>query len=74
MNYEIVRLEDGINYLILKEQEVEGSKYLYLVNVNDEEDFVIRKEVGDELIGLTEEEFDKVVRVIISEEIKELEE
>ena len=67
MNYEIVKLEDGINYLILNEQVIDNVKYLYLVNVNDEDDFAIRKEDGEDLVGLTEEEFDKVIKYIIKE-------
>lgn len=67
MNYEIVKLENGINYLILNEQVIDDDKYLYLVNVNDEDDFAIRKEEGEDLVGLTEEEFDKVIKYIIKE-------
>ena len=67
MSYEIVKLEDGINYLILNEQVIDNVKYLYLVNVNDEDDFAIRKEDGEDLVGLTEEEFDKVIKYIIKE-------
>jgi len=67
MSYEIVKLEDGINYLILNEQVIDNVKYLYLVNVNDEDDFAIRKVDGEDLVGLTEEEFDKVIKHIIKE-------
>lgn len=67
MNYELVKLENDINYLIINEQTIDNVKYLYLVNVNDENDFAIRKEIGNELIGLTEEEFAKVIEYTIKE-------
>lgn len=62
MEYEVVKLEDNIDYLLLKEQLIDNINYLYLVNSNNSEDFVIRKEINDEYIGLdSEEEFNKVI-------------
>lgn len=34
---------DGVEYYLLRELEIHGVNYLYLSNVNDENDFVIRK-------------------------------
>ena len=69
--YEIVKLENGIDYLLLTEEIIDGVNYLYLVNTNDENDFVIRKEVNDEYVGLTEEEFDKLINNLIDKVMNE---
>ena len=69
--YEIVKLENGIDYLLLTKEIIDGVNYLYLVNTNDENDFVIRKEVNDEYVGLTEEEFDKVINNLIDKVMNE---
>ena len=42
--YEIVTLENGKDYAIVKETD----KYVYLVNPNDENDFCIRKTIVKE--------------------------
>ena len=69
-----VVLENDINYLILKEIDNNGSKYVYLSNENDPEDFCIRKSIieNDEefLIGLSsKEEFDKALLLFSKEMI-----
>lgn len=51
-----VTLEDGKICAILNELEIENTKYVYLVNTEERTDFVIRKRIGNELIGLTDEE------------------
>lgn len=52
----IVTLEDGKICAILNELEIDKTKYVYLVNVEDRTDYVIRKMIGNELVGLTDED------------------
>jgi hypothetical protein len=51
-----VTLEDGKICAILNELEIDKTKYVYLVNVEDRTDYVIRKMIGNELVGLTDED------------------
>ena len=72
MEINTVVLEDNIRYFILKEIENEENRYVYLVNVDDAEDFCIRKikeENGKEfLVGLdSEAEFEKLVLIFAKE-------
>lgn len=62
MNFETVTLEDGITYAIVMEKE----NYLYLANIDNAEDFCIRKNVlrdGKEYIETldNEQEFQKAL-------------
>lgn len=43
-----VVLEDGIEYYLLSEIDVENNKYFYLVNMNDEKDICVRKQEFDQ--------------------------
>lgn len=52
MELDFVILENGKEYIIINEIVINNIKYLYLVNSMNSKDFVIRKEVGNELIGL----------------------
>lgn len=59
----VVTLEDGIEYAIIDEIESNSTKYLYLSNVEDSDDFCIRKlalkDNEQVLIGLDDDaEFD----------------
>ena len=59
---DVITLEDGKEYILLKEKLINNVKYFLLVNGNDKDDFVIRKQSEYEIIGLDdEEEFEKVV-------------
>lgn len=58
---------DGIDYIVLDEIFIDNTKYVYLVNENDEEDFfinkIIIKEGKEYLTGLnTEEEAKKAMQ------------
>lgn len=55
-----LKLEDGIEYLVIDEIKNDNVTYLYLSNIQDEEDFCIRKKIDeDTLIGLKDDkEFD----------------
>ncbi len=56
----VITLEDNQDYAII--DEIEG--YLYLANVNDQNDICIRKDIGEEIIGLeNEEEFYKALNL-----------
>jgi len=72
-NVETVELNDE-NYIELLVDEINGNTYVYLMNVNDNYDFHIRKIVkeNDKLYYVnldTEEEFDNVFKIMI-EKIK----
>lgn len=61
-----IQLEDGLEYALIDEIENGDIKYCYLVNVNDENDFCIRKidtKIDNEtVIGLdSNHEFDKAL-------------
>ena len=45
---------DGVLYDEVDLIEVNGNKYAYLVNENDEDDFVIRKVVNEEYTALND--------------------
>lgn len=66
MNIKCVKLEDGIEYMILDEIDSDVNTYVYLTNIDDEEDFCIRKvdnkRNSELLVGLdSNEEFDKAL-------------
>lgn len=66
MEVETVILEDGKNCIVINEIEIDGIKYVYLVNVVDNNDYVIRKEINNELVGLDNEiEFKKAMAHLI---------
>ena len=64
--YDVVTLEDGLEYVVLDEIEIDGNKYLYLSNEDDGQKFKVRKSsmAGniEMLVGLdSDEEFDKAM-------------
>jgi hypothetical protein len=66
MNVKCIKLEDGITYMVLDEIDNKEITYVYLSNIEDEEDFCIRKvdnmKNSELLIGLdSDEEFDKAL-------------
>lgn len=65
MNVKCVKLEDGIEYVVLDEIDTGANTYVYLSNVDNEEDFCIRKvNNSDEntLLGLdSDDEFDEAL-------------
>ena len=58
--FDTLVLNDKTTCAIVDTIEINNNKYLYLVNVDDTDDFFIRKEIDPEtVIGLdSEEEFD----------------
>ena len=65
--FEVVEINE-MSYIILKEVTYKEISYLYLSNVNDEEDTLIRKAEGDMIIPLTsEEEFEIACNLLIKE-------
>lgn len=66
MELEFVILDDNKKYCIINEIIYNNIKYLYLTNIENIDDFTIRKEMNNEFVGLdNEEEFDKVVDIFI---------
>lgn len=63
---------DGVDYYLLDELVINGIHYLYLSNVNDEEDFIIRKRDSEDkevLVTLDNEEEVKKVALILGSKI-----
>lgn len=71
MEVETVILEDGKNCIVIKELIIEGIKYVYLVNAENNKDYIIRKEINNELVGLDNEtEFKKAMAYLIIKQRK----
>lgn len=67
MNMEIITLEDNNDYGVLAIENYQEIKYYFLVNINDNEHFVIRKKVDNELSGLdSEEELTSILKLFIT--------
>lgn len=52
-------LEDGIEYFLMDEIEIEGNTYYYLANINNNKDICVRKkevENGEEFIATLDSE------------------
>lgn len=63
-----VVLENGLEYLIIDEIQDNNNNYVYLTNVNDEEDFCIRKYIiendNEIYVGLdNDDEFDQALQL-----------
>ena len=53
---------DNNNYILIDEKTINNNKYVFLVNEEKNDDFVIRKLVNDSLVGLNDElEFNDVL-------------
>lgn len=64
---EVVDINDN-TYIILKEVKHKETSFLYLSNINDEEDTLIRKSDGDNLVPLaSEEEFEIACNLLVKE-------
>ncbi len=76
--YEYLTLEDGNEYLIIDEIEIDGINYVYLSNGEDNENFRVRKnkKVGniEMLVGLdSDQEFDKAMLYFVKNHKDDLE-
>lgn len=65
-NIEVVTLEDGKNYMVTAELEINNIKYLFLTNEDDVADFCLRKintiNNNEYLVGLNDKE--EVIKVL----------
>lgn len=80
VNNSIIKLEDGNDYVVIDKIKLEDKSYVFLTNVNDIEDFCVRKETttileNDEeekyLEGLTEEEYTEAMNLFVAKNNKE---
>lgn len=72
MEIELVTIEGNIQCILLDELLYQGTKYLFLINANNEKDYIIRKESGQELIGLdNESEFNNIMNLFLKKKLKE---
>ena len=61
-------LENNQEYIKITEKIINNIKYYLLANPNSYSDFVIRKQIGEEIVGLNdEEEFNKVISVLMKQ-------
>ena len=57
---EFVTLENGIEYVVAYSMNIDGVEYVFLLNPNNNNDYVVRKSIDGELVGLSnEDEFDR---------------
>ena len=64
---EFVRLENNLEYIVLENEIINGVEYLYLVNSQNDRDYVIRKKVNGNLVGLdNDSEFEVVVNSLMT--------
>ena len=65
-NIEVVTLEDGKDYMVTAELEINNIKYLFLTNEDDVADFCLRKintiNNNEYLVGLIDKE--EVIKVL----------
>ena len=66
--YNVVTLEDGIEYTEIDKIENDGKTYVFLSNLDNPKDFCVRRlmtdDDGDYIIGLdNKEEFDTVMKL-----------
>ncbi len=65
-NIEVVTLEDGEDYMVTAELEINNIKYLFLTNEDDVADFCLRKintiNNNEYLVGLNDKE--EVIKVL----------
>ena len=72
--YNVVTLEDGVEYTEVSRLENNNNTYLFLSNLDKPEDFCIRKlikrENNEYIVGLdSKEEFDKIFNLFSSKYI-----
>ena len=71
MNTTFITLEDNRECILLDEFTFENDKYVILVNALDKDDFIVRKIINNELVGLdNEEHFKKVFLYYFNNRIK----
>ena len=64
---EVIEINNA-SYVVLKEIAHNDTSFLYLSNINDEEDTMIRKTDGDMLVPLaSEEEFEIACNLLVKE-------
>lgn len=66
IDVETIVLEDNVEYMIIDKETIDNTTYLYLSNINDKDDFCIRKIEtvnGEEVIATldSDDEFDKCI-------------
>lgn len=72
--YNVVVLENGIEYTEISRMKLDGNTYVFLSNLDEPSDFCIRKLLvnnnKEEIVGLDDEdEFDKVFNLFIEKHI-----
>lgn len=55
IDVDVIKLENGKDYIIVAKKQCNGIEYLYLSVKDDEEDMCIRKLIGDNIVPLDNE-------------------
>lgn len=76
-NINVITLEDGIEYAIIEEIIHDDKKYVYLTNINNYEDFCIRKVIVENneqfITGLDDDtEFDLALMLFAKKHKEEI--
>ena len=66
--YNVVTLDDGVEYAEVHRLDTDGNTYVFLASLNDSKDFCIKKLIKEDgknfIIGLdNEEEFNKIFKL-----------
>ena len=62
MDMKFIKLEDGNEYYVIAETKLKGTIYYLMVDTKNKKNCAIRKELGDELVGLDNyNEFELVI-------------
>ncbi len=56
IDIDVIKLENGQDYVIVSKKKHNDIEYLYLSGKNEEEDICIRKLVGDNIVPLDNED------------------
>ena len=68
---DFIMLENNKECIIVDQIIYNNQKYVFLVNSKDSNDFTLRKEINNLLVGLDNNiEFEKVMTVFIKERLK----
>ena len=63
-------LDDGIEYVIIKELLIDNIKYTLFSNIQDPKDICLRKTIIEILIGIKKEKFEICIFVFVIEAFK----
>ena len=68
MDY-IIRLKNGLSFIIIKKYVLDGEKYLYLVSDTDTPEFIFARYIDEKIIEPVQdkETFEKLMMLVVKE-------